>query len=174
MPFDFERIGGLTLVKPKRFPDRRGFFQEMYKRGDMEPLGIPSPVQVNGSFSVKGVVRGLHYQLPPKEQGKLVTAVRGRILDVGVDVRRGSPTFGQYVTVELSGENGHMLWVPPGYAHGFQALEDSFVVYFVTNGEYSPPHERCVHYSLVKWPLSEVVSDKDAQCPPLEKAEVFP
>ncbi|BCU69705.1 dTDP-4-dehydrorhamnose 3,5-epimerase [Stygiolobus caldivivus] len=175
MPFEFEDIGmGVIRIKPKVFPDRRGFFLEIFKSSDFARFGIPTPLQANMSYSIRGVVRGLHYQITPKEQGKIVFVPRGKIIDVAVDVRRSSSTFGKYTSAELSGENHHMLWIPPGFAHGFQALEDSIVVYFITHNDYSPEHERCVNYKLIDWPIKEVImSDKDLQCPPLEKAEVF-
>ncbi|ACP54922.1 dTDP-4-dehydrorhamnose 3,5-epimerase [Saccharolobus islandicus] len=175
MPFEFENLGmGIVLIKPKVFPDKRGFFLEVFKSEDFTKAEIPNIVQVNMSFSLKGVVRGLHYQITPKEQGKLVFVPKGKILDVAVDLRKSSPTFGKYVKVELNDENHYILWIPPGFAHGFQALEDSIVVYFLTHNEYSKSHERCVNYSYVDWPIKEfIISDKDLQCPPLEKAEVF-
>ncbi|MGC9105621.1 MAG: dTDP-4-dehydrorhamnose 3,5-epimerase [Thermoprotei archaeon] len=170
MPFEFEELGlGVLLIKPKVFADERGFFMELFKSSDFARAGIPAPVQANVSFSRRGVVRGMHFQVPPKEQGKVVTVVKGRILDVALDVREGSHTYGKYVSVELSEENRYMLWIPPGLAHGFQALEDSLVVYFVTHNEYSPEYEDCVHYSVVKWPIKEViVSEKDMRCRRLE------
>jgi len=175
MPFDFEDLGmGVLLIKPKVFPDKRGFFLEVFKSTDFSKHNIPIPLQVNMSFSVRGVVRGLHYQITPKEQGKLVFVPKGKILDVAVDIRRSSSTFGKYISAELSESNHYMLWIPPGFAHGFQALEDSLVVYFVTHNEYSPQHERCINYSYIDWAIKEIViSDKDRQCPPLDKAEVF-
>lgn len=175
MPFEFEHLAmGLVLIKPKKFPDRRGFFAELFKQSDFKERGIPDVVQTNMSFSRRGVVRGLHYQLPPKDQGKIVFVPKGKIIDVAVDIRKSSYTFGKYVKVELSEENYYMLWIPPGFAHGFQALEDSLVIYFVTHNEYSPQHERCIHYSYINWPIKEVIlSDRDLQCPPLERAEVF-
>jgi dTDP-4-dehydrorhamnose 3,5-epimerase len=176
MPFEFVplEIADVVLVKPKSFTDNRGYFMEAYKSSEFHDHGIPTPVQANVSYSYKGVVRGLHYQLPPKEQGKIVFVAKGKILDVALDVRRSSKTFGKHVAAELSGENKHMLWVPPGFAHGFQALEDSIVVYFVTHNEYSPAHERCVNHKHIKWPLNTTtVSEKDSQCPHLEKAQVF-
>lgn len=119
-------------------------------------------------------MRGLHYQLPPKEQGKIVAVIKGRILDVAVDIRKSSESFGKYVYAELSENNHYMLWIPPGFAHGFQALEESTIVYFITYNEYSPLHERCINYSIINWPIKNiVVSEKDAKCPPLNKAEVF-
>ena len=175
MPFEFEDLSmDIILIKPKRFPDRRGFFIELFKQSDFMKYGIPNVVQTNMSFSRRGVVRGLHYQLPPKEQGKIVFVPKGRVVDVAVDIRKSSPTFGKYVKVELSEDNGHLLWIPPGFAHGFQALEDSLVIYFVTHNEYSPQHERCVNFSYVDWPIKEtILSDKDLQCPPLDRAEIF-
>ncbi|BDC17387.1 dTDP-4-dehydrorhamnose 3,5-epimerase [Acidianus sp. HS-5] len=175
MPFEFKELGmGVLLIKSKVFPDRRGFFLELLKATEFEKYGVPSIVQGNMSFSRRGVVRGLHYQLPPKEQGKIVFVPKGKIIDVAVDVRGLSPTFGKYVSVELSEENYYLLWIPPGFAHGFQALDDSLVVYLVTNNEYSPQHERCINYSYVEWPIKDVVvSEKDLQCPSLDKAEAF-
>ncbi|MCC5990775.1 MAG: dTDP-4-dehydrorhamnose 3,5-epimerase, partial [Thermosphaera sp.] len=127
MPFkSFKKleIPGLILVEYAKLPDERGFFAELYKRTDFSVNGIPNDfVQVNLSFSKKGVVRGLHYQLKPMEQSKLVYVVSGRVFDVAVDIRRGSPWFGKYVGVVL--EPGYALWIPPGFAHGFQALEDA-------------------------------------------------
>jgi len=110
------------------------------------------------------------------EQGKLVTVIKGRIFDVAVDIRKGSPWFGKYVGVELSDENRYMLWVPPGFAHGFQALEDSYVLYLVTK-EYSPQHERCIRWDdptiNIKWPIKTnvILSEKDSKCPGLNEAE---
>ncbi|QIW24514.1 dTDP-4-dehydrorhamnose 3,5-epimerase [Sulfolobus sp. S-194] len=176
MPFDFEELGlGVMLIKPKVFPDNRGYFKEVFKESEFKKMGIPIPLQVNVSYSKRGVIRGLHYQLQPKEQGKIVTVLKGKILDVAVDVRRSSQNFGKYVYTELNEENHFMLWIPPGFAHGFQALKDSVVLYFVTHNEYSPQHERCINYSYVKeWNKNEVIlSDKDAKCPPIDKAEVF-
>ncbi|MEM4900370.1 MAG: dTDP-4-dehydrorhamnose 3,5-epimerase, partial [Thermofilum sp.] len=121
----------------------------------------------------RGVVRGLHYQLKPMEQGKLVTVASGRVFDVAVDIRRGSPWFGRHVAVELT--PGLLLWIPPGFAHGFQALEDSVFIYLVTK-EYSPQHERCILWrdpSLgIEWPIEDaIVSEKDSKGLPLKEAE---
>ncbi|MEM0373856.1 MAG: dTDP-4-dehydrorhamnose 3,5-epimerase, partial [Sulfolobales archaeon] len=162
MPFEFEDLGmGLILIKPKVFPDKRGLFLEVFKSTDFARYNIPIPIQANMSFSVKGVIRGLHYQITPKEQGKIVFVPRGRILDVAVDIRKSSASFGKYVSVELDSESHYMLWIPPGFAHGFQALEDSIVIYFVTHNEYSPDHERCISYTYANWPIKEgIISDK--------------
>jgi len=178
MPFEwFKRldIPDVILVKYRVFEDVRGFFAELYKRTDFLTEGIPHDfVQVNLSFSKRGVVRGLHYQLKPMEQGKLVYVISGRVFDVAVDVRRGSPWFGRYVAVTL--EPNHALWIPPGFAHGFQALEDAYFLYLVTK-EYSPQHERCVKWDDpeigIPWPIRDnvILSEKDRRCPPLREAE---
>jgi len=111
------------------------------------------------------------------EQGKLLTVLRGRIVDVAVDIRKGSPWYGRYVMVELSEENHHLLWVPPGFAHGFQALEDNTLVLYLVTKEYSREHERCIKWDDpeigIKWPIRDntIVSEKDKKCPPLRQAE---
>ncbi len=182
MPFEFEHlhIDGLVLVRPRIFRDDRGFFMETYKQSDFERAGIDVQfVQDNHSRSTRGVLRGLHYQLNPKAQGKLVRCVRGAIFDVAVDIRRGSPTFGRWMGVELAEENGHMLWIPPGFAHGFLVLTDvAEVVYKVSGAEYSPEQERTIVWNdreiSVEWPLEDeeiVLSDKDSVAPGLEEAE---
>ncbi len=182
MPFVFERlpIEGLVLVKPKVFVDDRGFFMEFYKRSDFASAGIDVDfVQDNHSRSTKGVLRGLHYQLEPKAQGKLVRCVRGRIFDVAVDVRRGSPTFGKWFGVELSEENHHMLWIPKGFAHGFLVLSSvAEVIYKVSGAEYAPEYERCIRWDDeeigIDWPLDgePILSKKDANAPLLRDAEI--
>ena len=160
------------------FPDSRGFFAELYKRIPFLENGIPYDfVQVNFSKSRRGVVRGLHYQLRPMEQGKMVYVVSGRIVDVAIDIRKGSPWFGRHVMVELGEADGRALWVPPGFAHGFQALEDDTRVLYLVTKEYSREHERCIRWDDpqvgIEWPIREsvVTSEKDARCPSLEKAE---
>lgn len=181
MPFHFRNteLEGVILITPQLFPDHRGYFGEVFKLSAFLEKGVQiSPVQANLSFSRRGVLRGLHYQLPPAEQGKLVEVVQGRILDVAVDVRKSSETYGKHVEVELRGGGSHqLLWIPPGFAHGFQALEDSLVLYFVTK-EYSKPHERCISWDDpeigIVWPLKPILSEKDSQCPNLSEAEVFP
>ncbi len=180
MPFKFVRlmIPDIILVEPVVFEDARGFFKEIYKRTDFLANEIPYDfVQANMSLSKKGVVRGLHYQLRPMEQGKLVTVPRGRILDVAVDIRKQSPWYGKYVAVELSSKNHRALWIPPGFAHGFQALEDDTLVLYLVTKEYSPEFERCILWNDpaigINWPLKRdvILSRKDRECPYLTHAE---
>lgn len=171
MPFrSFNRleIPDVIIIEYMQLHDPRGFFAELYKRTDFLANGIPYDfVQVNLSFSKKGVVRGLHYQLKPMEQGKLVYVISGKVFDVAVDIRRGSPWYGKYVGVIL--EPGHAVWVPPGFAHGFQALEDTYFLYLVTK-EYSPQYERCIYWNdqelRIAWPIREniIISEKDSRC----------
>ena len=168
-------IPDVMLFEFRVFEDNRGFFTELWKRGEYLALGLPYDfVQVNLSRSRPNVVRGLHYQLKPSEQGKLVYVVKGRVFDVAVDVRRGSPWFGKWVGVEL--RPGQALWVPPGFAHGFQAIEESWFLYLVTK-EYDQARERCVNWNDpvigVKWPntAGAILSDRDKACPPLSQAE---
>lgn len=178
MPFEmFKRleIRDVVLVEYRLFSDLRGFFAELYKRSDFLSSGIPYDfTQVNLSFSKTNVVRGLHYQLKPFEQGKLVYVVKGKVYDVAVDIRRNSPWFGRHVGVVL--EPGMALWIPPGFAHGFQALEDVYFLYLVTK-EYSPQHERCIYWNDpelgIQWPIEEgiIVSEKDSRCPEFRKVE---
>ncbi|MGD1996606.1 MAG: dTDP-4-dehydrorhamnose 3,5-epimerase [Anaerolineae bacterium] len=180
MPFRFQRLSipDVILIEPKIFRDQRGFFMETYKRSEFAANGIPDEfVQDNHSHSVHGVLRGLHYQRPPKAQGKLVMAVKGRVFDVAVDIRRGSPTYGQWVSAILSETNLHMLYIPVGFAHGFCVLsEEADFVYKVT-AEYAPELDRGILWKDpvigIEWPLSEpTLSPKDAQLPTLQEAEV--
>ncbi len=129
------KIEGLKIIEPRIFPDDRGYFYESYNEKKYRDAGIDASfVQDNQSFSAKGTLRGLHGQADPFAQGKLVRVLQGRVLDVAVDIRKNSPTFGQYVTVELSGENHKQFWVPPGFLHGFVTLEDDTIfTYKVTN-----------------------------------------
>lgn len=181
MPFDFceLEIPGLKLIKPKIFRDERGFFLETFKASEFSRSGIDEVwVQDNHSMSKKGVLRGLHYQLEPMAQGKLVRVVKGAAFDVAVDIRRGSPTFGKWYGVVLSEENGYMLWIPPGFAHGFLALEDeTHLVYKVSGAEYSPSHERAIRWNDpeigIDWPIKEpLLSEKDSEAPLLKDAEI--
>ena len=175
MPFSLEdtEIKEIILITPKKFPDARGYFSETFKKTDFIQMGIDTEfLQDNQSFSLKGTLRGLHYQNPPFAQGKLVRVLRGKILDVGVDVREGSPSFGRYVMRELSEENGSMLWIPEGFAHGFLALEDSTVFYKATN-EYNKNSEGGLIWNdpsvSIKWPeIEKTLSAKDQEWPTLK------
>ncbi len=179
MPFKFERleIPEVLLVEPVIFEDERGFFAETYKYSDFERMGIKYDfVQDNHSSSKKRVLRGLHYQLEPKAQGKLVRIIRGAVFDVAVDIRKGSSTYGRWVGEVLSVENRKMLWVPPGFAHGFVTLEDSTEIFYKTTEEYSPGHDRGIIWNEpeigIAWPVKDpLVSPKDAKLPSLRDAE---
>ncbi len=179
MNFEFVRleIPEVVLIKPKVFEDARGFFMEAYKASVFAQAGINYAfVQDNHSKSKKGVLRGLHYQLEPKAQGKLVRCIKGKIWDVAVDIRRGSPTFGKWVAVELSEENKYMLWIPPGFAHGFLALEDCEIIYKCTE-EYAPELDRGIIWNdpdiAIPWPTDNpILSPKDAKLPRLKDAEI--
>ena len=164
----------VQLVKPRRFGDSRGWFAETYSRRAYEGLGITSEfVQDNHSMSAAvGTLRGLHFQVPPHGQGKLVRCSRGAIMDYAVDVRRGSPTYGRWLSAELTAENGHQLWVPVGFAHAFVTLQpDSEVIYKVTD-YYAPECDGGIRWDSVgiDWPLPSsgpVLSDKDLRLPAL-------
>ena len=181
MRFTFKnlQIPGLVLIEPHAFEDERGFFMETYHRKDFEKAGIPQVfVQDNHSRSKKNVLRGLHYQIEPMAQGKLVRCVRGTILDIAVDIRKQSPTFGKWVGTNLSGENKLVLWVPRGFAHGYLALEGNTEVLYKTDEFYSPEHERGIIWSdpdiAIKWPVeTPIVSKKDAKFPTLKHADAF-
>lgn len=177
MPFEFRPapIEGLIVVQPRMFGDERGFFMESYKRSEFEAAGVSVDFrQDNHSRSGRGVLRGLHYQLPPHGQGKLVRVTRGRAWDVAVDIRQGSPSFGQWYGLELNAENRTMFWIPEGFAHGFVALEDDTEFLYKTTGEYDQPSEGGIRYDdpqlAIDWPLPAAelkVSDKDLVLPGL-------
>jgi dTDP-4-dehydrorhamnose 3,5-epimerase len=179
VPFDFRRldIPEVVLIEPKAFGDERGFFMETYKRSEFEGFGIGGEfVQDNHSRSAKGVLRGLHYQLKPRAQGKLVRCTRGRIFDVAVDIRAGSPTFARWVGIELSDENNRILYVPPGFAHGFVSLTDFSEVIYKCTAEYSSEDERGIAWNdpdiKIDWPVKEpVLSPRDSELPFLKDAD---
>jgi len=176
------RLDGVFEVTPRKFGDDRGFFSETYKVSALAEAGINLDfVQDNHSFSAaKSVVRGLHYQLPPFAQDKLVRVVRGAILDVAVDIRKSSPTFGKWVSLEVSAEKWNQILVPKGFAHGFMTLvENTEVIYKVTD-YYSPEHDRSIRFDDsaigIDWPLPSSgvqLSDKDQKAPLFADAEVF-
>ncbi|HEY6011171.1 MAG TPA: dTDP-4-dehydrorhamnose 3,5-epimerase [Nitrospirota bacterium] len=179
MPFEFIQtaLPGVLLVRPKVFGDERGFFLELYKHTDFVRGGIPEHlVQDNLSRSARGVLRGLHYQKDPHAQGKLVICLRGKIFDVAVDIRAGSPRYGQWVGMDLTEENRQMLYVPPGFAHGFQVKSDSAEVLYKCTGEYSPADDRGIIWNdpdiNISWPLGDpVLSGKDREHPRLRDAD---
>ncbi|HOV13470.1 MAG TPA: dTDP-4-dehydrorhamnose 3,5-epimerase [Spirochaetota bacterium] len=181
MPSTFKRleIPEVILVSPKAFFDERGFFIESYKESEFIANGITEKfVQDNHSLSKKGVIRALHYQLNPKAQGKLVRVVTGSVFDVAVDIRKSSPTFLKCIRVELSDKNNDMLYIPPGFAHGFVALTDNVNLLYKCTNEYDKASERGIRYDdpqiNVNWGVSNpIVSDKDKILPYLKDAEIF-
>jgi dTDP-4-dehydrorhamnose 3,5-epimerase len=180
MGFKFIKLGipQILVIQPDKFEDKRGFFSELYKLSEFKKNGINlSFVQDNFSYSKKGVLRGLHYQTKPKEQGKLVKVIAGSVFDVVVDIRPDSPTFKKWASIELSKDNGKMLWVPPGFAHGFLALQDGTEVIYKVTTEYSPANEAGIKWNdpdiKVKWPIpNPVLSDKDSALPMLKDAKI--
>jgi dTDP-4-dehydrorhamnose 3,5-epimerase len=179
MPFTFEplQIPDVILIRPRVFPDARGFFLETYKYSDFAANGIPERfVQDNHSRSTRGVLRGLHFQNPPRAQGKLVRVVSGEIFDVAVDIRPGSATFGQWVGEALSDENHHMLYIPPGFAHGFVVLSDVADVTYKVTAEYAPELDSGIIWNdpaiAIQWPVQvPILSAKDAALPSLLEAD---
>ncbi len=180
MPFTFTQteLPGVIKIDPKIFPDMRGYFMESFKKSEFIKTGIDfSFNQDNHSFSKSGVIRGLHFQKYPNEQGKLVSVISGEIFDVAVDIRPNSKTFSKWVGVILSEQNGAMLWIPPGFAHGFQALKDSHVYYKATN-EFSKKDDAGIRWNdptiSIKWPIHDpVVSAKDSKLPFLNDLHVL-
>jgi len=167
------KLPGVLIVEPRVFGDIRGFFMETFSQGKYEGLGIKEKfVQDNLSFSSRGVLRGLHYQ-NPNSQGKLVSVVQGEVFDVAVDIRTGSPTFGQWVGVNLSGNNHRQLWVSPGFAHGFCVLSDTAYFTYKCTDIYTPSAEGGVMWNDpdigIEWPIEEpLLSDKDEVYPRLK------
>ncbi len=174
-------LSEVLLLEPQVFGDDRGFFLESYnKRRFDEAAGRDvSFVQDNHSRSSKGVLRGLHFQLPPNAQGKLIRVIAGAIFDVAVDVRRSSPTFGQWIGEELSAENKRQLWIPEGFAHGFLTLSDTADVLYKASAFYSPADEGSIAWNdpdvAIAWPLDgePLLSGKDAAAPPLASAQTY-
>jgi len=179
MPFTFKKLAipDIIVVEAKAFPDNRGFFMESFKESIFFENGIIAKfVQDNYSHSVKGVLRGLHWQKDPAAQAKLVTVITGEIFDVAVDIRKGSPTYGKWVSEILSNQNHKMLYVPEGFAHGFLALSDEADVVYKVNREYSAENDRGLLWNDpkigIKWPIEKlIISDKDLQQPLLENAD---
>lgn len=171
----------VIVIEPRVFGDGRGFFLESWNAARFAEAGLDLTfVQDNHSRSAAGVLRGIHYQLT-KPQGKLVRVTAGRAFDVAVDLRRSSPTFGQWVGVELSAENKRMLWVPPGFGHGFLSLEDGTDFLYKCTEFYVPEDEHCIAWNDpeigIAWPLGELevtLSDKDLAGRPLSDASIYP
>lgn len=175
-------LDGVLELVPRKFADSRGFFSETYNAAVFRDVGINLVfVQDNHSLSEpRGVLRGLHYQLPPRAQDKLVRVVRGAIFDVAIDIRRSSPTFGKWVGVELSAEKWNQLLVPAGFAHGFVTLADNTEVVYKVTDTYSREHDRAIRFDdsqiAITWPVKPeamILSDKDRAAPPLEAADIF-
>lgn len=173
-------LPGLLILEPDVHADSRGFFFESYNRRRFEGLtGVHADfVQDNHAYSTRNVVRGLHYQVR-QPQGKLVRVVAGEAFDVAVDIRRASATFGKWVGTHLSAENNRIMWIPPGFAHGFLALSEQTVCLYKVTDYWASEHERCILWNdadlAITWPLqgAPVVSAKDASGTPFGKAEVF-
>jgi dTDP-4-dehydrorhamnose 3,5-epimerase len=169
VPFYFQQaeLPGVVVIEPKVFADERGFFVETFKQSDFDAAGMRAGfVQENHSKSVRGTLRGLHFQRAPKAQGKLVRTIVGEIFDVAADVRLDSPTFGKWVGVHLTATNKRSLFVPPGYAHGFCVLSDEAEVIYKTTAEYAPAFECGVRWDdpalAIDWPISNpVLSARD-------------
>jgi dTDP-4-dehydrorhamnose 3,5-epimerase len=175
-------LEGVLEIVPPRFRDERGFFSETYNAEDLARAGVDIPfVQDNHSYSAaRGVLRGLHYQLPPVAQDKLVRVIRGSIYDVAVDIRRSSPNFGRWTALVLSADAWNQILVPRGYAHGFVTLEEHTEVFYKVSAPYSQKHDRTIRFDDpevgIEWPLpagDAVISEKDRSAPYLAAAELF-
>ncbi len=179
MPFTFEKtaLEGVMIITPRIFPDGRGYFYESYKTGDFKQAGINSVfVQDNISSSAYGVVRGLHYQKSPHAQGKLLEVLSGSIIDVVVDIRKGSTNYGKWLKFNLSKENHKMIYVPAGFAHGFVAISETVEIHYKVDNEYCKAAEGGVLWSDpalgIDWGIENpVLSEKDAKLPPLAEAD---
>lgn len=177
------RLSDVYMLEPRVFGDNRGFFLESFHQQRFESAtGFTGRfVQDNHSRSSRGVLRGLHYQLPPFDQGKLVRVTSGRVYDVAVDLRRNSPTYGQWDGVELSAENHRQLWIPPGFAHGFLVLSDTVDFLYKATAYYAPESEGAIRWDdptlAIDWPLEGLIpqlSDKDLHAPSWAEAKPWP
>jgi dTDP-4-dehydrorhamnose 3,5-epimerase len=182
MEFEPTRLPEVVLIKPRVFGDARGFFFETWQQERFAAAGISMPfVQDNHSHSTLHTLRGLHFQIE-QPQGKLVRVSRGEVFDVAVDIRKSSPRYGQWVGVVLSEANHHMLWVPPGFAHGYLALSEEIDFLYKCTDYYAPQHERAIRWDDreigVQWPLptgvAPILSGKDAVAPLLAQARTYP
>lgn len=177
MEYQNSPLSGVTVIQPNVLRDERGYFYEAFsKKRYAEICGDAEFVQDNVSESVKGTIRGLHYQVGEFAQGKLCKVLSGKVIDVAVDIRFGSPTFGRYFAVELSDENSAQLWIPPGFAHGFSVLSDRAVFHYKCTNYYSKPHERAIRFDdpalKIDWRVQDpIVSGKDREAPLLHQIE---
>jgi dTDP-4-dehydrorhamnose 3,5-epimerase len=182
MNFIQSTLQGVWIIEPKVFADARGYFMETYRQTLFDQhVGTVSFVQDNESKSTHGVLRGLHYQLPPFAQSKLVRVISGEVFDVAVDIRKGSPTFGQHVAVTLTAENKRQLFIPRGFAHGFLVLSSEAIFTYKVDNAYAPQHERSIHFDDpqlgIEWgidPSLLLLSEKDKNnAKPFCEAELF-
>jgi dTDP-4-dehydrorhamnose 3,5-epimerase len=180
MNFRFKKLSipDIILITPEVFEDTRGTFAETYKKSSFEKMSIKTNfVQDNHSKSKKNVLRGLHYQLPPMEQAKLIMCIKGTVFDVAVDIRKSSPYYGKWVGYYLSEENKNMLFIPPGFAHGYLVTSEETVIIYKVSKEYSGEHERGILWKdpeiRIDWPFTvePILSKKDANLPNLKEAE---
>ena len=179
MPFQYQslEIPEVILIEARAFEDKRGLFMEAYKLSEFEAGGIPEIfVQDNYSHSIRRVLRGLHYQKPPKAQGKLVMVLQGEVFDVAVDLRLGSPTYGRWVGIKLTAKDHRMLYIPVGFAHGFCVLSDEADVLYKATAEYAPELDRGIRWDDrdlgIPWPIQDpILSPRDAQLPCLKEAD---
>ncbi|MFH1037419.1 MAG: dTDP-4-dehydrorhamnose 3,5-epimerase [PVC group bacterium] len=179
MPFTFteHEIPGVVMIEYRKFDDNRGYFMETFREKDFAAGGITLPfVQDNYSHSVRGVLRGLHYQQDPCAQGKLVLVLKGSVFDVGVDIRKGSPTYGKWIGEVLSAENRRMLYLPPGMAHGFCVLSEEVDFFYKVTADYAPETDRGIIWNDpeigIAWPISDpILSEKDKKLPHFQKAD---
>ena len=173
MEFKTTDIEGLVIIEPRVFSDERGYFYESYNKAAFNKKGLDLTfIQDNQSLSQKGVLRGLHFQAPPFEQGKLVRVIQGSVLDVAVDIRPHSPTYGKHQSIILSGENKTQFWIPPGFAHGFVTLEDNTIFCYKCTGPYSKESEGAILWNdsqlNINWGIDNpILSEKD------QEAELF-
>ena len=174
-------ISGLWIIEPKVLTDSRGYFMEAFKQEVFERhVGKVNFIQENESGSSRGVLRGLHYQLAPYSQAKLVRVIEGTVLDVAVDLRKGSSTFGKYMAVELSGQNKRQFYIPQGFAHGFHVLSERAVFTYKVDNPYMPSHERSLRFDDpqigIDWQITDpenvILSEKDKTAPLLAEADI--
>jgi dTDP-4-dehydrorhamnose 3,5-epimerase len=172
-------LEGLYIIQPKCFEDARGYFFESYNENEFKKAGLHlNFVQDNQSLSQKGVLRGLHFQHPPHAQGKLVRVIKGAVLDVVIDIRKKSPTFGKYFALELNEQNKTMLYVPEGFAHGFLTLEDNTIFFYKCTNFYNKAAEDCILWNdpalNINWNISNpLVSEKDSLAKPLSEINIL-